>query len=101
MIDTLQTVREAGQVAVRHLRELLLECEEGIGEAVAEQFEADDAASKEKTKLPLTFRVELDITDGKVNSTLSWAVRRKAALTTDLEDPNQPGLPGMEEEEEV
>ena len=84
--------------ASENLKTLIKEGEENILRAWAEC--EDEAQAEEKAaKFKLGFGITIDIGENNVDYDLTFAIRRKLTISSEIPDPNQLELPVDEDQE--
>lgn len=93
-----ERIEQIAEIAAENLKELIMESEEQILEAIKHAAEEAQIKSEETgrdvpLKLALGHKISIDLGSNELTNTLSWSVPYKNWMTTTLQDPNQPELP--------
>lgn len=87
--------------SAKKLKTLICENEDDIQEAIshayiAAQDKEHETGTPQKVKIALTHKITLDMSDNTQIDALAWSVAHKSEITSEIPDPNQPELEGIE-----
>jgi hypothetical protein len=82
---------------VKQVRELLFEREEDILKAWQKSIEEAQNNDDKFPPLKLSIGATVDLEAGKIETALAFSTRYKSTISSNLPDPNQPEIPGLEE----
>lgn len=79
--------------SARNLKRLIIEMQDDISAAASAAAEQAEIDEKESVKITLSHSIVLDLSKNIQEDKLGVSVKRSAAITGFMPDPNQPELP--------